>query len=147
MIRPYQPEDKNLLLDLLRLNTPKYFASSEAADFIEYLDVHMEYYFVYELAGQMVAGGGYNLLHTEKTARISWDLVHPDFQGQGIGKALTNFRIEAIRQEFGIEKIEVRTSQLAFSFYEKLGFKLLHTKADYWAPGFDLYHMELGSAL
>ena len=39
-------------------------------------------------------------------------------------------------------RITVRTSQLAFGFYEKRGFELKGIEKDYWAEGFDLYRME-----
>ena len=37
-IREYQTTDKYALIDLIRLNTPKYFAINEEADLNEYLD-------------------------------------------------------------------------------------------------------------
>ena len=41
-----------------------------------------------------------------------------------------------------VRRITVRTSQLAFGFYEKRGFELKGIEKDYWAEGFDLYRME-----
>ena len=41
-----------------------------------------------------------------------------------------------------IEKIIVRTSQHTHLFYEKQGFVLRETIANYWSEGFDLYFME-----
>jgi ribosomal protein S18 acetylase RimI-like enzyme len=40
-----------------------------------------------------------------------------------------------------ITTIMVRTSQLAYKFYEKNGFILKEIEKDYWAKGFDLYSM------
>ena len=37
-IREYQPTDKNAVIDLIRQNTPAYFAQEEEADFSNYLD-------------------------------------------------------------------------------------------------------------
>jgi ribosomal protein S18 acetylase RimI-like enzyme len=141
MIRPYHPSDKNELLVLLRLNTPAYFAPSEENDFIDYLEKEMEDYFVLEENGKIVGCGGINYWENGTVARISWDIVHPDQQGKGIGKKLTLFRIEEIKKKPTVQSIIVRTSQLAFRFYEKVGFELEKIEKDYWAEGFDLYEM------
>ncbi|MCB0608416.1 MAG: GNAT family N-acetyltransferase [Lewinella sp.] len=141
MIRPYQPADKDQLLALIRLNIPQYFAPEEAADFEEYLDRYAETYFVYEENGRITGSGGINYFPESGLARISWDFVHPDHHGKGIGRQLTRHRIETIGKHPDIHKIQVRTSQLAYRFYEKMGFTLESTEKDFWAEGFDLYSM------
>ena len=143
MIRPYTPADQSQVIRLLRLNTPQYFAEAEEADLLEYLDRHLEAYFVVEEQGQIVGAGGINYFPEAQLARISWDIIHPDAQGKGIGSGLTQFRIGLIRNNPAIAKIVVRTSQLVYRFYEKNGFTLEKTEADFWAPGFDLYQMVL----
>ena len=57
--------------------------------------------------------------------------------GQIIG-----YRIEVLKAIPGIKKITVRTSQLAYKFYEKQGFTLNEIKRNYWADGFDMYSMQ-----
>ena len=142
-IRPYSTKDKEQVLGLLRLNIPKYFAPSEEADFIDYLDHALEDYFVVELNGVIVGCGGVNYIVEDSEARISWDMIHPDFHGKGIGKQLTKHRIECVKQLKKSSRIVVRTSQLAYKFYEKMGFTLERQEADYWAEGFHLYYMSL----
>ncbi|MBJ6119367.1 GNAT family N-acetyltransferase [Pontibacter sp. BT310] len=143
MIRPYTHSDKQAVVNLLQLNIPRYFAETEAPDFIVYLDEHLEDYFVIEEAGTIVGAGGINYFPAERLARLSWDIVHPDFQGKGIGTNLTQHRINHINKNPTIDLIIVRTSQVVYKFYEKLGFVLEHTEKDYWAKGFDLYQMRL----
>ena len=143
MIRPYHPSDKQELLKILRLNIPQYFAPSEEADFIEYLGKHAEHYFVVEENQQIIGCGGINFWENGTVARISWDIIHSNHQGKGIGKKLTQFRINEIKKNAEVKKIVVRTSQLAFQFYTKSGFKLVKIEKDYWAKGFDLYEMEM----
>ena len=140
-IRPYQPTDKPAVLQLLRLNTPAYFSSEEEADFIFYLDHELQDYFVVTLPGKVIGCGGIN--YCGKTGKISWDMLHPDYQNQGIGRQLLQFRIDALKANPEIELITVRTSQLAYRFYQKAGFKLIRIEKNYWADGFDLYEMEL----
>ncbi len=143
MIRSYTSSDKPQLLNLLRLNTPEYFDPGEEKDFVDYLDHELDQYFVYELDSIIVGCGGLNFLKNEKEARISWDMIHPDYQGRGIGRTLTQFRIETAKRNPKVKLIVVRTSQITFPFYEKQGFKLTEVKKDFWAPGFDLYRMEI----
>lgn len=143
MIRPYQTTDREELLALLQLNIPKYFAPSEAADFVEYLDLHREDYFVFEEGGKIIGSGGINYGDEGTQARLSWDFVHPEQQRRGIGKQLTRHRIDEIKKKPKIVSITVRTSQLAFPFYQKLGFDLQQVEKDFWAEGFDLYQMTM----
>ncbi|WP_299709222.1 GNAT family N-acetyltransferase [uncultured Pontibacter sp.] len=143
MIRPYALSDKQDLINILRLNTPAYFAPEEEEEFVDYIDNKREDYFVIEEAGRIVGAGGLNYFDNNTWARISWDLVHPDFQGQGIGKELTLFRIGEIKNKGTIRLIQVRTSQVVYLFYQRLGFELEKTEKDYWAPGFDLYQLKM----
>ncbi|MDN5201923.1 GNAT family N-acetyltransferase [Fulvivirgaceae bacterium BMA10] len=142
-IRLYKETDKRQLIELLRLNTPAYFDPSEEQEFIEYLDNESKNYFVVEEGNKILGCGGFNLLEGKEVVRISWDIFHPDSQGKGLGSSLIEFRIEQITRIPEVKIIAVRTSQLAFKFYEKFGFKLKETIKDFWAKGFDLYNMEL----
>ncbi len=143
LIRSYTPADETAVIALLRLNTPQYFAPEEEEDLRRYLREESEHYFVLEYAGEIAGCGGFNLLKEERTGRISWDIFHPAYQGLGLGTALTRFRMDKLRGHPEAEHIVVRTSQLAFRFYEKQGFVLREKIQDFWAPGYDLYLMEL----
>lgn len=143
MIRRYTPEDKEQLLELLDLNTPLYFAASEKQDFILYLAEHLEDYFVVELEGKIMGCGGINYFAGQTEARLSWDIIHPEFQGKGIGKALAQYRISHIKSTTPVHILYVRTSQHVYKFYQKMGFTLEKTEQDFWAKGFDLYQMRL----
>ena len=143
MIRPYLPKDKAPLIALLKLNIPQYFAETEEADFADYLDKHLESYFVIVYDNKIVGAGGINYFYDSGLARISWDIVHPDHQGKGIGKKLLAHRINHIKAVPNIKTIQVRTSQLVYKFYEKMGFELELVEKDYWAKGFDLYQMKM----
>lgn len=143
MIRKYSYIDKPKLIELIRQNTPEYFDASEEGDFENYLDTEVEDYFVYEENFEVIGGGGVNCFPTEKLARISWDMIEPKFHGKGIGKKLTQFRINHLKGNPEIEVILVRTSQFAYKFYEKMGFELEKVEKDFWAKNFDLYQMRM----
>lgn len=143
MIRKYSNKDKSRLIELLRQNTPEYFDVSEEIDFENYLDNEIEDYFIYEEDSIILGAGGINYFPKEKLARISWDLVDPSSQGKGIGKKLTQYRIDYLNENKNIKFIVVRTSQLVYKFYEKMEFELEFIEKDFWAKSFDLYQMRL----
>ena len=142
MIKEYSESDKPEVIKLLQLNTPEYFDPSEEIEFIDYLDNKIEDYFVVLRKSKIVGAGGINYFPDENTSRISWDMIHPEYQGKGVGKELTQYRINLIKSSSkNIELIVVRTSQLTFKFYQKMGFTLDKIEKDFWAKGFDLYQM------
>ena len=143
MIRNYTKKDKSTLIELLRQNTPEYFDLSEEIEFINYLDNELEDYFVYELDFKIIGAGGINYFLEEKSARISWDMVDSKSQEKGIGKKITQHRINHLKRNSEVETIRVRTSQYAYKFYGKMGFELEKIEKDYWAKNFDLYLMEM----
>jgi len=141
-IREYNSIDKPLLLEILKLNVPEYFAESEIDDLDEYLEHKIERYFVVEIENRIIGAGGINFDDNNKTGKISWDFIDPGFQGKGVGQKLLKYRIDVLKSMENIERITVRTSQLAYKFYEKNGFFLKDIIKDYWAQGFDLYDMK-----
>src|SRR5690606_4457259 len=105
MIRKYSHKDKPRLIELLRLNTPEYFDASEENEFESYLNTEVEDYFVFLENSEIIGAGGINNFLTEKLARISWDIIRPKSQGKGIGKRLTEFRINQLKSHPEIEII------------------------------------------
>ena len=143
MIRKYSHKDKSKVIDLLKLNIPKYFDYSEKSEYENYLENEVEDYFVVEEDAKIIGAGGINYFAKERIARISWDIISPNSQGKGVGKELTEYRIKYLNENPAVEYIVVRTSQLVYRFYEKLGFKLEKIEKDFWAKNFDLYQMKL----
>lgn len=143
MIRPYTHQDKIKVIDLLRQNTPKYFDPSEENDLVKYLEHELQDYFVYEENSQIMGAGGINYFPEEKSARISWDIIHPQSQGRGIGRKLIEHRISHIKNNKNIDSVIVRTSQHVYSFYKKMGFTIEKVEKDYWAKDYHLYLMTM----
>lgn len=141
-IRKYNPTDKPQLIELLRLNTPEYFSPNEEKDLVKYLDKDSENYYVLEIDNKILGCGGFNLWNDGEIARISWDIIHPDSQGKGIGTELTAYRIQKIKEIESVKTIVVRTSQLVYKFYEKFGLEIREVVKDYWDEGFDLYLLD-----
>lgn len=145
VIRKYNKSDESDVLALLRLNIPRYFAPEEENDLLYYLKNEAENYYVMELDGELVGCGGFNFSEDGTVGKISWDFFHPEHQGKGLGTQLTHFRIQKLKEFPQVKTISVRTSQLAYQFYEKLGFVTQEIVKDYWAKGFDMVRMELGT--
>jgi len=144
MIRHYRASDKKHLIKLLELNSPSCFHPSEKADFSQYLDNETEQYYVYLNEQEILGCGGINFGFDQgRTARLSWDMVHPSFQGKHIGSQLVNHRISHLKTNTAIEYVVVRTTQMAYKFYLKFGFKLENIEKNYWETGFDLYYLVL----
>ncbi len=142
MIRRFKPTDKEKLVRILKLNVPKNFAPNEIKDFENYLGEEIEDYFVVDSDGDIIGGGGINYFYDSAIARLSWDIIHPDYHGKGIGKELIKYKMKHIKNNPGIKLIVVRTSQMAYRFYEKSGFELEKVEKNFWAKGFDLYQMK-----
>lgn len=142
-IRQYTPHDKIKVIELFLLNTPLYFSEEEKKDLENYLDKEIDEYFIVENYNAVIAAGGINYSDDPTMMKLSWDMVHPDFHKKGVGRSLLNYRIHRICSFNQVKSITVRTSQLAYAFYEKNGFRLIETDKNYWAKGFDLYKMEL----
>jgi len=143
MIRPYRAADKAEVIRIFQLNTPTYFAVEEQTDLEGFLEKHADNYWLIEQEGQLVGCGGITFSTDKTEARIAWDFFSPAFQGLGLGKQLTLYRLEQIKKVKTVDQIIVRTSQLAYRFYAKFGFKTQEVKKDYWAPGLDLYAMAM----
>lgn len=139
-IRKYTSSDKPRLLEIIRLNTPLYFAEEEEKLFSEYLDHKIEDYFVIEQNELVVGCGGVNYNQTQGV--LSWGMVHPNYHQQGFGKQLLQHRINLLKNTPSVDTITVRTSQLVFRFFEKNGFETIQYEKDFWAKGLDLYKMK-----
>jgi ribosomal protein S18 acetylase RimI-like enzyme len=140
-LRPYQTADFTSIVGLFHLNTPSFFHPQEQADLEAFLADELENYYVIENEGEVVACGGSNA--EEGTGWLSWYIVHPDYQGKGLGRQLVDKNLEILKRDTRVTEIEVRTSQLTHIFYEKAGFVLIETADDYWGPGLHLYRMKL----
>lgn len=145
VIKEYVPTDKKAVMNLIKLNTPTFFAEEESDDLSKYLDTEIELYYVLIFGEKIVGCGGINFAENRTIGKISWDIIHPDYQGKSLGTKLLKYRIDILKACPNVRKITVRTSQLAYKFYEKQGFVLNEIKQNYWADGFDMYAMQYKS--
>ena len=143
LIRTYQKTDFDLVINLLRLNTPKYFDPTEELELVSYLKEVPENFYVLLIDGKIVGTGGHDIIEELSQGVLSWYFLDPAFQGKGLGSVLVQKNLEEIKKSSEIKRVIVRTSQFADSFFAKQGFELLGIEKDYWAKGYDLYMMRM----
>jgi ribosomal protein S18 acetylase RimI-like enzyme len=143
MIRAYKDDDFEMLIHIFRLNTPQAFDPSEEIELIQFTSHHKRTYFTYEFDEIPAGFGGYHITENKSIARLSWQFFNPEYQKMGLGTQMTMFRLNEIKKNTEVKIISSWTSQHAFAFYEKFGFKLAEIQKDFWGDGLDLYRMEL----
>lgn len=142
MIRPYKPNDKECLLNIFRLNTPKFFDKNELDDFKEYLEKKAKTYLTIEVDNNIVGGTGYYVDENDNSGRITWIFFDPSYSGQGLGKQSVDYCLELLSKDERVVKFIVTTSQFAYKFFEKFGFQTNRIEKNYWGKNLDLYEME-----
>jgi GNAT superfamily N-acetyltransferase len=99
------------------------------------------YFFVMaEQCGRLIGYACYGPIPcTTSSFDLYWIVVHPDFQGRGLGRALLK-EAERLIKSAGGGRIYVDTSQRdqyasTRAFYESCGYRLETVLADFYAPG------------
>ncbi len=143
-IRPYEPADLEKVVELFRSNIPKYFGPEEETGLREFLADQADNYYVVEMADAVIGAGGIGL-NDDETVSLCWGMVHKDHLGTGLGKLLTEYRIQRSRDIFGPKPMVTSTSQHTEGFYLRFGFRTVERITDGFGPGLDNCKMRLGS--
>lgn len=139
-IRKYESSDIDSVISIFRSNIPKYFGPEEEPGLRDFLSGDVENYYVLELDGKVVGAGGIEL-NEDDTVSLCWGMVHNDHLGTGLGKLLTEYRMERSQEVFGDKPMVNSTSQHTEGFYKKLGFVTVEHKPDGFGPGIDICRM------
>jgi predicted GNAT family N-acyltransferase len=142
-VRPYGAGDRGACLGLFDSNVPRFFSASERDDFAVYLDAPSGPYLVLERAGQIVACGGHASEADGTTGALCWGMADGALHGTGLGRRLTEARIEAARQTPGLTALRLSTSQHTEGFYRRYGFQTVRLTPDGFGPGLDEHEMRL----
>ncbi|WP_425612985.1 GNAT family N-acetyltransferase [Xanthomonas rydalmerensis] len=145
MIRPYAAQDQAACMALFDSNVPQFFDRSERAAFEHFLqhDTGAWHYLVIVRAGTIVACGGHALSADGRVASFGWGMVERRLHRQGLGRALTEARLDACRRSTGVARIELDTSQHTQAFYARFGFSVDRVVANGYGPGLDRWDMAL----
>lgn len=141
--RPYDARDRDACLALFDSNVPTYFTVGERPGFEDWLGrMDPRAYRVIERDGRVVACGGVAMEADGATASLCWGMVDQGLHRQGLGRALTEARIDAARA-LGATAMRCDTSQKTRAFYERFGFVVTAVETDGYAPGLDRCEMRL----
>src|SRR5687768_3064474 len=142
-IKPYTSEYLDDVIKIFRSNIPKYFGPAEEPGLLDFLsDPRAGDYFVMELDGEVIGSGGI-ALNDDQTVSLCWGMIRADHLGTGLGRRLTEFRIEKALGKHGPFPLVISTSQHTQAFYEKFGFRLVGHTPDGFRPGIDICKMRL----
>ena len=142
--REYRQDDLVRVLAIFDSNVPEFFTIPERTDFEAFLnDLPGPYLVIEDARGDLVACGGYAIVPAESRADLCWGMVSLKQHGRGIGRTLTQLRIEAARSDPRVDSVILNTSQHTRGFYETLGFVTERVVVDGFAPGLDRCDMRL----
>ena len=143
IFRLYTHQDQDACMALFDSNMDKYFVPRERAEFHAFLNPKPNDYYVIEAAeGQILACGG---IHVDENGvgRLTWGMSHRERHGQGLGKMLTQRRLELIKANPNARTVLLDTSQHTSGFYEKFGFQVTKIIKDGFGPNLHHYEMRL----
>jgi len=152
IVREYNNSDRQSCITIFQTNTPKFFDSSELADFENWLNGkdenrnsyknnRYECFNVVVDNGLVIACGGFYVPVDQPRANMVWGMVHADYHGRGIGKELFSYRINQIKTLYPGYKITLDTTQHTHGFFKKLGFQIDGVQKDFYGKGLDRYDM------
>ncbi|KPX49903.1 Acetyltransferase [Pseudomonas syringae pv. helianthi] len=142
-LMPYTLTDRNVCLDIFDSNVPHYFDPAEREQFASFLMAPLGHYFVVERDGAVVACGGYLVLSDPSVAELTWGMVHNELHGSGLGRFLTQARLDLMRVLPRVTRAFINTSQHVQDFYSNLGFVMGAVELNGHGPGIDSVRMEL----
>lgn len=143
-ILKYTPLFREKCIEIFESNMPKFFATEELPLFIDFLENDIDgNYYVVEKKGEIVACGGIFLDDESDEAGLSWGMVHMGQHKNGIGKLLTEYRINLLKEVYPDKTYKVDTSQHTAGFYLKRGFRTIAVIPDGFAEGIDKYVMKM----
>ena len=142
--RAFQQADLEGCLAVFDSNVPGFFLHEERPIFRDFLcELPGPYLVLEDREGRIVGCGGYALRAAEGAADLCWGMVLNDCHRQGLGRILTERRIEAARGDPAISYIRLETSQHTTAFYERFGFVVESIDKDGYGGGLDRCEMRL----
>ncbi|HEY0019665.1 MAG TPA: GNAT family N-acetyltransferase [Longimicrobium sp.] len=143
-IRDYTAADRAACLAVFDSNVPEFFIPAEREAFAGFLDgLPGPYLVVEDEDGAVVGCGGYAVTPGTSTADLCWGMVRRERHGTGLGRLLTEARMDRIHADPAAMEIALNTSQHTRAFYERRGFATERVVPDGFAPGLDRCDMRL----
>ncbi len=146
MVRPMTPEDREIVLDIIR--TTEMFTSAEIPVAQELIDIYLDQPTQKDYSLAVVENGsgavaGYVAYGptplTEGTYDLYWIAVAPDQQGRGFGRELMDYLEEEAAAGGGRMILIETSSQPKYEptrrFYAGLGYREVSLIPDFYKPG------------
>jgi GNAT superfamily N-acetyltransferase len=142
IFRSYTAGDRAACLRLFDTNCPTYFAPNERADYEAFMtDVAGEYQVCLH-EGHVV--GAYGVIAEGRTGlALRWIVIAPEHQGRGIGSAVMQRVIAAVRVAGPSARLHIGASHLSAPFFARFGARELARIPHGWGPGMHRVDMEL----
>ena len=135
-VRPYALGDKDACLALFDSNVPTFFDSTERTLFEDFLDDPAGRYFCIEQDDRIVGCGGF-ARESRGQARFTWGMVDQTRHGDGLGRLLTEHRLQEIVRTGDYKEADLSTTPRIAPFFAKFGFVETGYEKDGFAPGMD----------
>jgi [ribosomal protein S18]-alanine N-acetyltransferase len=145
-LRPYTNADRDRLIEILRLNVPKYFSHGDVLDFERYLhDELWERHDVYLGSDRRVVGCASCYLRAPSVVGLCWMFFEPFQVGPAaLRPMLEEYFARAVRALCRGENatLALNTTPRTASLMRRLGFSTVETIKDGYSPGYDKVLME-----
>ena len=116
-------------------NVPEFFLESERGEFAAFLSDLPGPYLTLRSSSSIVGCGGYALRKEDGVADLCWGMIDSALHGRGLGRLLTQARLDLALQDPRIRRVALSTSQKTVGFYERLGFRVESMERDGFGPG------------
>jgi predicted N-acetyltransferase YhbS len=121
--RRFDRKDLSQCLELYALNEPGRFPEGVAQQYKKSLSEEHSYHLVTESDGRIIASGGISYYTRADWVVLSFGLVRPSHQGQGLGTALLLPRLALLKPGRFSYHIFIFAVEESFGFYRRFGFR------------------------
>ena len=140
--RRFASADRGACLHLFDANCPQFFAPNERADYELFMTDASGDYQVCLLDGRIV--GAYGVLAEGPTGlALRWIVISPECKGRGLGSAIMQRVIGAVRATGPSARLYIGASHLSAPFFARFGATEVTRTPDGWGPGMHRVDMML----
>jgi [ribosomal protein S18]-alanine N-acetyltransferase len=145
-MRPYSNADRDRLVEILRMNVPKYFSAGDVLDFERYLrEQQWARHYVYLDSDRGVVGCASCYVKRSGVVGLSWMFFEPLQVGPAALRRMLEEYFFHVARELCPEEdatLVLNTIPRTAKFMRRLGFSTVETIKDGYSPGYDKVLME-----
>ena len=145
-LRPYSDADQQRLVEILRMNVPKYFCDNDVLDFEQYLhDKMWDRHWVFLDRNRLVIGCASCYWRAPSVVGLSWMFFEPFRVGSRAIRPWMEEYFSIIVHDLcsdGNVTLALNTIPRVAKFMHRFGFNAVETIKDGYGPGYDKVYME-----